>query len=38
LNEAVKILFISTLNEIKDLPQAVSDPNWLKKIEADDGK
>jgi hypothetical protein len=28
---------ISLLNELKDLPQAVTDPNWLKKLE-DDGQ
>jgi hypothetical protein len=29
---------LSFLNELKDLPQAVTDPNWLKTLEADDGK
>ena len=29
---------LSLLSELKDLPQAVTDPNWLKKLEADDGK
>jgi hypothetical protein len=24
---------ISVLNEIKDLPQKVTDPNWLKELE-----
>ena len=28
----------SILNEIKDLPSAVSDPNWLKTLERDEGK
>jgi hypothetical protein len=29
---------ISLLIELKDLPSAGSDPNWLKKLEADEGK
>jgi hypothetical protein len=27
---------ISVLNELKDLPSQISDPNWLQKIEARD--
>ena len=29
---------ISLLIELKDLPSAVTDPNWLRTLEADEGK
>ena len=29
---------LSVLNEIKDLPSRVSDPNWLDKLENGDGE
>jgi hypothetical protein len=29
---------ISILNEIKDLPNAISDPDWLAKVEEGVGK
>jgi hypothetical protein len=38
MRKALREIAISTLNEIKNLPSAVSDPNWLRKLEADDGK
>ena len=38
MRKALREIAISTLNEIKDLPSAVSDPNWLKTLEADGGK
>jgi hypothetical protein len=40
VNQARRILremMISTLNEIKDLPLRISDPDWLKKLEEKDG-
>ena len=38
MRKALREIAISTLNEIKNLPSAVSDPNWLNKLEADGGK
>jgi hypothetical protein len=38
MRKALREIAISTLNEIKDLPSAVSDPKWLKTLEADGGK
>ena len=29
---------LSTLNERKDLPSAVTDSNWLKELEKEDGE
>jgi hypothetical protein len=29
---------ISVLNELKDLPSKVTDPNWLDEVEADESK
>jgi hypothetical protein len=29
---------VSMLNEVRDQPAAVTDPNWLKKPEANEGK
>jgi len=40
VREAAKILreiMISVLNEIKDLPQKVVDPNWLDELDEKDG-
>ena len=40
-NAAKKMLqemAVSVLNEIKDLPSAVTDPNWLAKVEEDGGQ
>jgi hypothetical protein len=40
VNQAHKILkelSIALLNELKDLPQKVVDPNWLKEVEKDGG-
>jgi hypothetical protein len=34
--EILKEAMISLLNTIKDLPNAVSDPNWLATLEKDD--
>jgi hypothetical protein len=28
---------ISILNEIRDLPQVVTDPNWLRELEKEEG-
>ena len=33
--KALREIAISTLNELKDLPSAVSDPDWLAKVEKD---
>ena len=38
MRKALREIAVRTLNEIKDLPSAVSDPQWLKKLEADEGK
>ena len=38
MRKALREIAISTLNELKDLPQAVSNPNWLRTLEADEGK
>jgi hypothetical protein len=40
MRKALREIAISTLNELKDLPSAVSDPDWLAKVEkdADGGK
>jgi hypothetical protein len=41
LNQCRQILReigLSVLNEIKNLPLAVSDPNWLETLERDEGK
>ena len=29
---------LSLLNEIRELPQKAVSPDWLKELEADDGK
>jgi hypothetical protein len=31
----LKEMALSVLNEIKDLPSRVSDPNWLQTLEGD---
>jgi hypothetical protein len=36
MRKALREIAISTLNELKDLPQAVTDSNWLKTLEQDD--
>jgi hypothetical protein len=33
MRKALREIAISTLNEIKDLPSAVSDPHWLQTLE-----
>ena len=38
MRKALREIAISTLNEIKDLPSAVSNPNWLKELEKDEGE
>ena len=38
MRKALREIAISTLNELKDLPLAVSDSNWLRTLEADEGK
>jgi hypothetical protein len=38
MRKALREIAISTLNEIKNLPSAVSDPKWLKALERDEGK
>jgi hypothetical protein len=38
MRKALREIAISTLNEIKNLPSAVSDPHWFKNLEADEGK
>ena len=40
VSEVQKVLkgaAISILNEIKDLPSAVTDPSWLESLEEKDG-
>jgi hypothetical protein len=34
----LKEMMVAMLHEIRNLPQAISDPNWLKTLEAEDGK
>jgi inorganic pyrophosphatase len=34
----LKETMISLLSELKNLPSAVTDTHWLKKLEADEGK
>jgi hypothetical protein len=34
----LKEMMVATLHEIRNLPQAVSDQNWLETLEADEGK
>jgi hypothetical protein len=36
-HKILKNLSISLLNELRDLPQKVTDPNWLEKLEKDGG-
>jgi hypothetical protein len=36
MRKALREIAISTLKELKDLPQAVTDSNWLKTLEQDD--
>jgi len=31
-------MMISMLNELKDLPNKVTNPHWLRELEAEDGK
>jgi hypothetical protein len=38
MRKALWEIAVSTLNEIKDLPQAVTNPHWLKALEKDGGK
>lgn len=38
MRKALREIAVSTLNEIKDLPQAVTNPHWLKALEKDGGK
>jgi hypothetical protein len=38
MRKALREIAVSTLTELKDLPSAVSDPNWLRTLEADEGK
>jgi hypothetical protein len=38
MRKALREIAISTLNEIKNLPSAVSDANWPKKLEAEERK
>jgi hypothetical protein len=38
MRKALREIAISTLNELKDLPSAVTDPNWLETLERDEGK
>jgi hypothetical protein len=38
MRKALREIAISTLNEIKNLPSAVSDPKWLETLERDEGK
>jgi hypothetical protein len=41
IREVMKVLegaARSILNEIKNLPNVVTDPNWLRELEQDDGK
>jgi hypothetical protein len=33
----LKEAMLSLLSELRDLPQAVTDPNWLETLEADEG-
>ena len=34
----LKAMALSVLNEPKDLPSRVTDPNWLEKLENGDGE
>jgi hypothetical protein len=36
-HKILKELSIALLNELRDLPQKVTDPNWLEKLEKDGG-
>jgi hypothetical protein len=40
MRKALREIAVSLLNEIRDLPSAVSHPDWLAKVEkdADSGK
>jgi hypothetical protein len=38
MRKALWEIAVSTLNEIKNLPSAVTDSNWLKTLEKNDGK
>jgi hypothetical protein len=38
MRKALREIAVSTLNEIKNLPSAVSDPKWLETLERDEGK
>jgi hypothetical protein len=38
MRKALREIAIATLNEIKNLPSAVSDLNWLETLERDEGK
>jgi hypothetical protein len=38
MRKALREIAISTLKEIKNLPSAVTDQNWLNKLEAEEGK
>ena len=36
--EVLRAIMISLLGELQDLPEKVTDPDWLKELEADEGK
>jgi hypothetical protein len=38
MRKTLREIAVSTLNELKDLPSTVSDPNWLRTLKADEGK
>jgi hypothetical protein len=38
MSKALREIAVSMLNEIKNLPSAVTDSHWFKKLEADEGK
>ena len=38
MRKALREIAVSLLNKVRDLPQAVTDPHWFKKLEADEGK
>jgi hypothetical protein len=37
VHKVLKELAIALLNELRDLPQKVTDPNWLRELEKDEG-
>jgi hypothetical protein len=38
MNRMLREMAISLLNDLMDLPSEVINPDWLKELEADEGK